>query len=200
MARRSSSHPPFFWCHAPARNDMLKQMLPILAEGLEKCQKSLESYLEGKRNKFPPPGWDVDGCGPVGGVVRSSPKSWHFFLEEKMGKWCCGLCVPYYFRANPLEMGSICLSDDYHESTISTDFFWRGLGLSLFVMLSICGTQRAIEVSLCFEFSFDNLRLQVLHFCKQNPKHMFGLWRARRWMTLCACFFFFCVYQSIYRI
>merc|ERR1719498_2025264 len=28
------------------QNDMLKQMLPVLGEGLEKCQKSLESYLE----------------------------------------------------------------------------------------------------------------------------------------------------------
>lgn len=35
------------------QNDMLKQMLPVLAAGLEACQKSLESYLEGKRNKFP---------------------------------------------------------------------------------------------------------------------------------------------------
>jgi len=35
------------------QNDMLKQMLPVLAGGLETCQKSLESYLEGKRNKFP---------------------------------------------------------------------------------------------------------------------------------------------------
>merc|ERR1719353_1530135 len=35
------------------QNDMLKQMLPVLANGLETCQKSLESYLEGKRNKFP---------------------------------------------------------------------------------------------------------------------------------------------------
>eukprot|EP00929_Paragymnodinium_shiwhaense_P087549 TRINITY_DN476_c0_g6_i1.p1 TRINITY_DN476_c0_g6~~TRINITY_DN476_c0_g6_i1.p1 ORF type:complete len:3651 (-),score=1240.57 TRINITY_DN476_c0_g6_i1:538-10725(-) len=34
-------------------NDMLKQMLPVLMVGLEACQKSLESYLEGKRNKFP---------------------------------------------------------------------------------------------------------------------------------------------------
>eukprot|EP00397_Hematodinium_sp_SG-2012_P000031 GEMP01000031.1.p1 GENE.GEMP01000031.1~~GEMP01000031.1.p1 ORF type:complete len:4639 (+),score=1050.01 GEMP01000031.1:391-14307(+) len=38
---------------ACCQNDMLKQMLPILATGLESCQKSLESYLEGKRNKFP---------------------------------------------------------------------------------------------------------------------------------------------------
>merc|ERR1719253_1480876 len=35
------------------QNDMLKQMLPVLSAGLETCQKSLESYLEGKRNKFP---------------------------------------------------------------------------------------------------------------------------------------------------
>jgi len=34
-------------------NDMLVQMLPVLSAGLETCQKSLESYLEGKRNKFP---------------------------------------------------------------------------------------------------------------------------------------------------
>jgi len=35
------------------QNDMLKQLLPALLVGLEGCQKSLESYLEGKRNKFP---------------------------------------------------------------------------------------------------------------------------------------------------
>ena len=34
-------------------NDMLRQILPVLQAGLEACQKSLESYLEGKRNKFP---------------------------------------------------------------------------------------------------------------------------------------------------
>merc|ERR1719174_1978834 len=35
------------------QNDLLRQMLPILSAGLEMCQKSLESYLEGKRHKFP---------------------------------------------------------------------------------------------------------------------------------------------------
>ena len=35
------------------QNEMLKQLLPVLGQGLEQCQKSLESYLEGKRNKFP---------------------------------------------------------------------------------------------------------------------------------------------------
>merc|ERR1719498_1942120 len=35
------------------QNDMLRQMLPVLSGGLDTCQKSLESYLEGKRNKFP---------------------------------------------------------------------------------------------------------------------------------------------------
>lgn len=38
---------------ACCQNDMLKQLLPVLQVGLEACQKSLESYLEGKRNKFP---------------------------------------------------------------------------------------------------------------------------------------------------
>merc|ERR1712194_284377 len=38
---------------ACCQNDMLKQMMPLLGTGLESCQKSLESYLEGKRNKFP---------------------------------------------------------------------------------------------------------------------------------------------------
>ncbi|OEH76364.1 dynein gamma flagellar outer [Cyclospora cayetanensis] len=35
------------------QNELLKQLLPTLFSGLESCQKSLESYLEGKRNKFP---------------------------------------------------------------------------------------------------------------------------------------------------
>lgn len=35
------------------QNEILKQLLPVLGQGLEQCQKSLESYLEGKRNKFP---------------------------------------------------------------------------------------------------------------------------------------------------
>lgn len=35
------------------QNELLRQLLPTLFSGLESCQKSLESYLEGKRNKFP---------------------------------------------------------------------------------------------------------------------------------------------------
>eukprot|EP00913_Durusdinium_trenchii_P005594 g5213.t1 len=35
------------------QNELLRQMLPVLLAGLETCQKSLESYLEGKRQKFP---------------------------------------------------------------------------------------------------------------------------------------------------
>eukprot|EP00930_Biecheleria_cincta_P100463 TRINITY_DN920_c0_g1_i2.p1 TRINITY_DN920_c0_g1~~TRINITY_DN920_c0_g1_i2.p1 ORF type:complete len:4610 (-),score=1017.36 TRINITY_DN920_c0_g1_i2:106-13935(-) len=35
------------------QNDLLRQMMPMLLAGLETCQKSLESYLEGKRQKFP---------------------------------------------------------------------------------------------------------------------------------------------------
>ena len=35
------------------KNEALRQILPALAQGLETCQKSLESYLEGKRSKFP---------------------------------------------------------------------------------------------------------------------------------------------------
>jgi dynein heavy chain len=35
------------------QNDMLINLLPNLMAGLEQCQRSLEFYLEGKRNKFP---------------------------------------------------------------------------------------------------------------------------------------------------
>eukprot|EP00435_Cladocopium_sp_Y103_P012255 s4673_g3.t1 len=35
------------------QNELLRQMMPVLLAGLETCQKSLESYLEGKRQKFP---------------------------------------------------------------------------------------------------------------------------------------------------
>ena len=34
-------------------NDILKNSLGALQEGLEFCQKKLESYLEAKRNVFP---------------------------------------------------------------------------------------------------------------------------------------------------
>ena len=33
--------------------NLMKQMLPVLSADFDACQKSLESYLEGKRNKFP---------------------------------------------------------------------------------------------------------------------------------------------------
>ncbi|GAW80117.1 dynein heavy chain [Plasmodium gonderi] len=35
------------------QSSMLKELLPNMQKGLESCQKSLESYLEGKRSKFP---------------------------------------------------------------------------------------------------------------------------------------------------
>jgi len=34
------------------QNEMLKQLLPTLQKNLEECQKSLDSYLETKKNKF----------------------------------------------------------------------------------------------------------------------------------------------------
>ena len=34
------------------QNEMLKNLLPSLKEKLETCQKSLDNYLEAKRNKF----------------------------------------------------------------------------------------------------------------------------------------------------
>jgi len=40
-------------CIACCQNDVLKSFLPILIDGLEACQKSLEQYLEGKRKLFP---------------------------------------------------------------------------------------------------------------------------------------------------
>lgn len=36
-----------------AANEMLRTSLPVMYTELEKCQKSLEGYLEQKRNKFP---------------------------------------------------------------------------------------------------------------------------------------------------
>ena len=36
-------------CHAPSRLQDLQQ----LSDGLEKCQKSLNDYLDSKRNAFP---------------------------------------------------------------------------------------------------------------------------------------------------
>ena len=39
--------------HTPRSNELLKNTLPLLFNELEKCQKSLEGYLEQKRGKFP---------------------------------------------------------------------------------------------------------------------------------------------------
>jgi dynein heavy chain len=36
-----------------AANEILRAALPVMYMELEKCQKSLEGYLEQKRNKFP---------------------------------------------------------------------------------------------------------------------------------------------------
>jgi dynein heavy chain len=40
-------------CVECCENEFLKNSLPVLHSELEKCQKSLEGYLEAKRNKFP---------------------------------------------------------------------------------------------------------------------------------------------------
>lgn len=57
-----------------AANEMLRTSLPVMYTELEKCQKSLEGYLEQKRNKFPR-FYFVSNPGEVGASFRQDEMS-----------------------------------------------------------------------------------------------------------------------------